>query len=190
MKGKRLLLHFGAVDWRTEVWVNGKSVGTHEGGYDPFTFDITPALKGKGAEDLVVSVWDPSDNGPQPRGKQVLKPESIWYTAVSGIWQTVWLESVPCAASTTWPGSVIACTALIVRFRITCFICSGSHSNAGTEDGTSFVMLIPFCSAECPARLMRESNSRAGSVASNSGLRGRAKSSRLVSRRLRRWISL
>jgi beta-galactosidase/beta-glucuronidase len=95
LKGKRLLLHFGAVDWRAEVWVNGKSVGKHEGGYDSFTFDITSEVKGKGGEDLVVAVWDPSDTGPQPRGKQVLKPESIWYTAVSGIWQTVWLEPVP-----------------------------------------------------------------------------------------------
>jgi beta-galactosidase/beta-glucuronidase len=95
LKGKRLLLHFGAVDWRAEVFVNGKSVGKHEGGYDPFTFDITSEVKGKGGEDLVVAVWDPSDTGPQPRGKQVLKPESIWYTAVSGIWQTVWLEPVP-----------------------------------------------------------------------------------------------
>ena len=95
LKGKRLLLHFGAVDWRAEVWVNGKPVGKHEGGYGPFTFDITAALKGRGAEEIVVAVWDPSDSGLQPRGKQVLNPSSIWYTAVSGIWQTVWLEPVP-----------------------------------------------------------------------------------------------
>jgi beta-galactosidase/beta-glucuronidase len=95
LKGKRLLLHFGAVDWRAEVWINGTSVGKHEGGYDPFTFDITSALKGKSGDDIVVAVWDPTDSGPQPRGKQVLNPNSIWYTAVSGIWQTVWLEPVP-----------------------------------------------------------------------------------------------
>ncbi len=96
LKGnKHLLLHFGAVDWRAEVWVNNKPVGKHEGGYDPFTFDITSALKGKGLEDISVAVWDPADGGPQPRGKQVLNPQSIWYTAVSGIWQTVWLEPVP-----------------------------------------------------------------------------------------------
>ena len=95
LKGKRLLLHFGAVDWRAEVWVNGRAIGKHEGGYDPFTFDITAALKGRGPEEIVVAVWDPSDSGPQPRGKQVLNPNSIWYTAVSGIWQTVWLEPVP-----------------------------------------------------------------------------------------------
>jgi hypothetical protein len=95
LKGKRLLLHFGAADWRTEVWVNGKPAGKHEGGYDPFTFDITTALKATGPQEIVVAVWDPSDTGPQPRGKQVLNPNGIWYTAVSGIWQTVWLEPVP-----------------------------------------------------------------------------------------------
>jgi beta-galactosidase/beta-glucuronidase len=95
LKGRRLLLHFGAADWRAEVWINGKSMGKHEGGYDPFSFDITSALKGKGDEDVTVAVWDPTDSGSQPRGKQVLDPTSIWYTAVSGIWQTVWLEPVP-----------------------------------------------------------------------------------------------
>jgi len=94
--GKSLLLHFGAVDWRAEVLVNGIKVGEHQGGYDPFTFDITAALKpGGGPQELIVSVWDPNDTGLQPRGKQVLKPGSIWYTAVTGIWQTVWLEPVP-----------------------------------------------------------------------------------------------
>ncbi|MGC3948565.1 MAG: glycoside hydrolase family 2 TIM barrel-domain containing protein [Chryseolinea sp.] len=93
-KGKNVLLHFGAVDWRCEVFVNGKLAGKHEGGYDPFTFDITALLR-KGNQEIVVSVWDPSDDGPQPRGKQVKKPHSIWYTPVTGIWQTVWLEAVP-----------------------------------------------------------------------------------------------
>jgi beta-galactosidase/beta-glucuronidase len=94
-KGSRLLLHFGAVDWRAEVFVNGKPAGTHEGGYDPFTLDITDALKPGAAQELTVAVWDPTDSALQPRGKQVLNPNSIWYTAVSGIWQTVWLEPVP-----------------------------------------------------------------------------------------------
>jgi hypothetical protein len=95
-QGGRVLLHFGAVDWEAVVSVNGKDVGTHRGGYDPFTFDITNALKpGSGRQELLVRVWDPTDTGPQPRGKQVLKPHSIWYTAVTGIWQTVWLEAVP-----------------------------------------------------------------------------------------------
>lgn len=90
----RLLLHFGAVDWECTVWVNGKPVGEHKGGYEPFTFDVTEALREKENE-IVVAVWDPTDSGSQPRGKQVLKPEGIWYTAVTGIWQTVWLEPVP-----------------------------------------------------------------------------------------------
>jgi hypothetical protein len=94
-RGARLLLHFGAVDWDAAVTVNGKPVGGHIGGYDPFSFDITDALKPSGEQELVVSVWDPTDRGPQPRGKQVLDPKSIWYTAVTGIWQTVWLEPVP-----------------------------------------------------------------------------------------------
>lgn len=94
MKGKKILLHFGAVDWRTTVYVNGKEAGSHEGGFDPFTIDITSFLKKGGAQDIVVKVWDPTDDGPQPRGKQVNKPEGIWYTPVTGIWQTVWAEAV------------------------------------------------------------------------------------------------
>jgi hypothetical protein len=91
---QRLLLHFGAVDWQSTVWVNGQQVGEHVGGYDPFTIDITAAVK-DGANELVLAVRDPTDTGFQPKGKQVLKPEGIMYTAVTGIWQTVWLETVP-----------------------------------------------------------------------------------------------
>lgn len=94
---ERRLLHFGAVDWETTVWVNGKKVGEHQGGYDPFTFDITAAAAGKGEQEIVVSVWDPTDKGPQPRGKQVNRPGGIYYTPTTGIWQTVWLETVPAA---------------------------------------------------------------------------------------------
>lgn len=94
--GSRVLLHFGAVDWQCEAFVNGKSVGQHTGGYDPFTFDITDALDGSKAEQtLVVAVSDPSDANWQPRGKQVNEPKGIWYTPTTGIWQTVWLETVP-----------------------------------------------------------------------------------------------
>ena len=93
--GERLLLHFGAVDWEARVWVNGREMGEHRGGYDAFTFDITDALGPGGAQELVVAVWDPSDRGFQPRGKQVRDPQSIWYTSVTGIWQTVWIEPVP-----------------------------------------------------------------------------------------------
>ena len=95
MNNKEVLLHFGAVDWQAEVFVNGKSAGKHEGGFDPFTFNITSLLKKGAAQEIKVRVWDPTDKGPQPRGKQVVKPEGIWYTPVTGIWQTVWLEAVP-----------------------------------------------------------------------------------------------
>lgn len=93
-EGRKVVLHFGAVDWETKVFVNGKPVGQHRGGYDPFSFDITDALKPEGTQEIVVGVYDPSDRGDQPRGKQVLKPSGIWYTPTTGIWQTVWLEPV------------------------------------------------------------------------------------------------
>ena len=93
-KGKRILLHFGAVDWQADIWVNDIKAGTHTGGYTPFSFDITDALK-PGENTLAVRVWDGTDTGFQPRGKQVSKPGGIWYTSVTGIWQTVWLEPVP-----------------------------------------------------------------------------------------------
>lgn len=92
-KGKKVLLHFGAVDWKTDVWVNDVKVGSHTGGFTPFSFDITEALQRKN-NTLLVKVWDPTDKGYQPRGKQVSRPEGIWYTPVTGIWQTVWLEPV------------------------------------------------------------------------------------------------
>ncbi len=92
-KGKNILLHFGAIDWQADVWVNGVKMGQHRGGYTPFSFDITPVLA-KGKNQITVKVWDPSDEGYQPRGKQVKHPDGIWYTPVSGIWQTVWMEPV------------------------------------------------------------------------------------------------
>jgi hypothetical protein len=93
-KEERVQLNFGAVDWHAIVWLNGKQVGEHKGAFDPFSFDITDALK-EGEQEIVVSVWDPSDKGFQPRGKQVANPGGIFYTPVTGIWQTVWLERVP-----------------------------------------------------------------------------------------------
>ena len=92
-KGKQVLLHFGAVDWKADVWVNDVKVGSHTGGYAPFSFDITAALNVKNNK-LVVKVWDPTDKGYQPHGKQVSNPHGIWYTPVTGIWQTVWIEPV------------------------------------------------------------------------------------------------
>lgn len=93
-KGKKVMLNFGAVDWKADIWVNDIKVGQHTGGFTPFSLDITAALATKGDNKLVVKVWDPTDRGPQPRGKQVNRPEGIWYTAVTGIWQTVWMEPV------------------------------------------------------------------------------------------------
>ena len=93
-KGNRVLLHFGAVDWKADIWVNDVKAGSHTGGYTPFSIDITDALK-SGENSLTVRVWDGTDTGFQPRGKQVRKPSGIWYTSVTGIWQTVWLEPVP-----------------------------------------------------------------------------------------------
>ena len=94
-KGDRILLHFGAVDWEAKVYLNGKDLGIHRGGYDSFSFDITDALRQGKENELVVAVWDPTVSGGYPRGKQVDQPGSIWYTPSTGIWQTVWLEPVP-----------------------------------------------------------------------------------------------
>lgn len=92
-KGKRTLLHFGAVDWECKVYVNKKQVGAHIGGYCPFTLDITDALT-EGENELVVWVYDPTDEAWQNRGKQASYSHGFWYTSTSGIWQTVWLEAV------------------------------------------------------------------------------------------------
>jgi beta-galactosidase/beta-glucuronidase len=95
MKGKNILLHFGAVDWESDIYINGIKIGSHQGGYDPFTIDISAFVKKAGLHQLEIRVADPTNIGPQPRGKQVRNPQSIWYTAVTGIWQTVWIEAVP-----------------------------------------------------------------------------------------------
>ncbi len=91
----RLLLHFGAVDQSCEVFMNGRNVGSHEGGYTPFTLDVTPYTSPTGANTLVVAVRDETSEGVGTYGKQSAQPRGIWYTAQSGIWQTVWVESVP-----------------------------------------------------------------------------------------------
>jgi beta-galactosidase/beta-glucuronidase len=93
--GRRVLLHFGAVDWRAAVYVNGRLLAEHLGGYDSFSVDATCALAPAGGNELIVDVFDPSDGGGQPRGKQVRNPEGIWYTPSTGIWRTVWMEPVP-----------------------------------------------------------------------------------------------
>jgi hypothetical protein len=93
-KGERTLLHFGAVDNEATVFVNGKEVGGHKGGYTEFTIDVTTAVR-SGSNELMVKVYDPTDKGVWPHGKQVSDPQNIYYTPSSGIWQTVWLETVP-----------------------------------------------------------------------------------------------
>ena len=92
--GRFVLLHIGASDWETTVFINGIEIGKHRGGYTPFSFDISPYLDERGVQEIIVSVWDPTDAYHQPRGKQKLNPHGIWYTPVSGIWQTVWIEPV------------------------------------------------------------------------------------------------
>lgn len=92
--GQRILLHLDAVTWQAQVYVNGRSLGIHKGGYDPITFDITSYLSGSGPQELIVQVFSPEDNGGQPRGKQTLYPGGIMYMSASGIWQPVWLEPV------------------------------------------------------------------------------------------------
>ena len=98
--GHRLLLHFGAVDYFAQVWVNGASVGRHHGGYAPFAFDVTQQIDRSGACEIVVRAEDDPHDLAKPRGKQdwQLEPHSIWYPRTSGIWQTVWLEVVPATA--------------------------------------------------------------------------------------------
>lgn len=99
----RTLLHFGAVDWSCQVYLNGQPIeyARHTGGYDPFSFYIdhpSSKLNHQGENELIVRVLDGTDSGYQPRGKQVEKPNGIWYTSVTGIWQTVWIEREPLAA--------------------------------------------------------------------------------------------
>jgi len=90
--GKLILLHIGASDWETTVYINGEKVGLHRGGFDPIKLDITYFLKEKGQQDIALSIWDPTDHHHQPRGKQSTDPRGIWYTSVSGIWQSIWIE--------------------------------------------------------------------------------------------------
>ncbi len=98
-KDSEINLNFGGVDWKADIWVNDIYVGGHKGAYSPFSLNITDALT-DGENQLIVRVFDPTDKGMQPRGKQVVNPDAvnpkgIWYTPVTGIWQTVWLEPVP-----------------------------------------------------------------------------------------------
>jgi hypothetical protein len=123
---RRLLLHFGAVDWESSVWVNGILVGAHKGGYDPFTLDITGAVKEGDDNEIVVSVRDPTDSASYPRGKQSLYPQGIWYSSVGGIWQTVWMETVP-------EGYISTLHVQADTRRVTCRISTGGTPRTGGE---------------------------------------------------------
>ncbi|MGE4285430.1 MAG: glycoside hydrolase family 2 protein [Phycisphaerae bacterium] len=96
---KRVILNFDAIDWDSAFWVNGAYVAAHKGAYDRISLDITDYLKDSKEQELVVSAWDPTNLGSQARGKQRLQQSGIWYTPVSGIWQSVWMEAVPMEAS-------------------------------------------------------------------------------------------
>jgi len=95
LKSSRILLNFEAVDWSCVVYLDGNVIGTHKGGYDPFSFEITDNIEMGKEHHLVLAVQDPSTDGYQPVGKQTNHPQGIWYTPSSGIWQTVWIETVP-----------------------------------------------------------------------------------------------
>ncbi len=114
-QGDRVILHFGAVDYRASVWLNGQLLGRHEGGHTPFQFDVTSALDEKRmTQTLVLRAEDDPHDVMQPRGKQdwLLKPHAVWYDRTTGIWQPVWLEAVPAVAidSLQWIADVAGCT--------------------------------------------------------------------------------
>ncbi|MGW4212086.1 AbfB domain-containing protein [Lentzea sp. NPDC004789] len=140
--GRRVQLNFGAVTWEARVWVNGTRVGTHTGGYDAFSFDITPALK-PGANEIVVGVGSPVDGSRYPIGKQRRDPGGIFYTAASGIWQTVWLEPVRSAHITrldTTPDVAAGVLDLVVQGtagqQVTAEVRTG-NTTVGSRTGTT-----------------------------------------------------
>ena len=125
---ERLRLHFGAVDWACEIWINDVAVGSHTGGFDPFYIDITDALTSDSSQKLVIAITDPTDTGTQPLGKQTLTPFAIQYTAVAGIWQTVWLEPVPhsCIERCIYTETAITAGTVTVN-------CDLSNTKSGTQ---------------------------------------------------------
>jgi beta-galactosidase/beta-glucuronidase len=135
----QVLLHFGAVDFQTVVWVNGKKVGQHTGGYDGFSMDITDALSATNENELVVTAWDPTDAGTQPRGKQVRHPGGIFYTSTSGIWQTVWLEPVRSAHITGLRVTPDVDGGLVKVRPLTTATLAGAQVEVSVRDGGSAV---------------------------------------------------
>jgi len=125
---ERLLLHFDAVDFEATIFLNKKELGNHRGGYQHFTLDVTDAMQ-TGKNELIVKVWDPSDAGPNPHGKQVLNPQGIMYTPSSGIWQTVWMEIVPNSYIRS-----VKTTPDIDKQSVTLQIAVGSGENTSSND--------------------------------------------------------
>jgi len=118
-KGQKTILHFGAVDYECSVWINNKLVGTHKGGNNSFSFDISQSLKSGAKQTIEVSVTDPTDTESITRGKQQMNQAGIWYTPVSGIWQTVWIETVnPTHIDKVLPQADIAQSAVNLNFDI------------------------------------------------------------------------
>lgn len=143
---ERLLLHFGAIDWQATVFINDKEVGQHSGGYQSFSLDITNYLK-TGANELVVKVYDPTDQGLNPHGKQVLYPENVYHTGSSGIWQTVWVEKVP-ATYISW-------------LRTTPYIDQGSLSVTVKTSGAASDLMVVL-SAQTKGKVVNTVKGRAG----------------------------
>jgi len=160
--GRNVQLNFGAVDWQSKVWVNGTLLGTHEGGYDKFSYDITARLRA-GANEVIVGVWAPVNNQDIPVGKQRLNRGGIFYTPSSGIWQTVWLEPTTAAHVTrldTTPNVAAGGLDLVVQgtqagAAVTAQVLSGSTvvGTAGGTTGTSFRVPVPnarLCTPDDP----------------------------------------
>jgi hypothetical protein len=152
--GRTVQLNFGAVDWQSKIWINGTLIGTHEGGYDKFSYDITGQLRA-GSNEIIVGVWDPTNNQDIPVGKQRTNRGGIWYTPSSGIWQTVWLEPTTAARITrldTTPNVAAGALDLVVQATtpgasVTAQVLSGS-TVVGTATGSAGQSLrIPVPSA-------------------------------------------
>ncbi len=150
--GQHVQLNFGAVMWQSKVWVNGTLLGTHEGGYDGFSYDVTSALRA-GSNEIIVGVWAPVDTQDIPLGKQRLNRGGIWYTPSSGIWQTVWLEPTPATRITrldTTPNVAAGGLDLVVQGSsagqaVHAQVLSGGQvvGEANGTTGTSFRVPVP-----------------------------------------------